>query len=130
MRTFPGRTPLWPTTTTSDRVLRSAPTQTVRVVLPVPRHDQFGQVIDVLTSEKRDLAATRRFFTRALERASQPTEVSTNRASAYPRVLDELLPTAWHVMEQYANNLVESVLHEVARNERITRTGGRYGSAA
>jgi transposase-like protein len=30
--------------------------------------DQFGQVIDVLVSEKRDLAATRRFFTRALER--------------------------------------------------------------
>jgi transposase-like protein len=28
--------------------------------------DQFGQVIDVLVSQKRDLAATRRFFTRAL----------------------------------------------------------------
>src|ERR687894_176429 len=28
--------------------------------------DQFGQVIDVLVSEKRDLAATRQFFTRAL----------------------------------------------------------------
>jgi len=25
--------------------------------------DQFGQVIDVLVAEKRDLAATRRFFT-------------------------------------------------------------------
>ena len=29
--------------------------------------DQFGQVIDVLVSKKRDMAATRRFFTRALE---------------------------------------------------------------
>lgn len=28
--------------------------------------DQFGQVINVPVSEKRDLAATRRFFTRAL----------------------------------------------------------------
>jgi DDE domain len=27
--------------------------------------DQYGQVIDVLVSRKRDLAATRRFFTRA-----------------------------------------------------------------
>jgi transposase-like protein len=27
--------------------------------------DQYGQVIDVLVSTKRDLAATRRFFTRA-----------------------------------------------------------------
>ena len=31
--------------------------------------DQFGQVIDVLVAEKRDLAATQRFFTRALEQA-------------------------------------------------------------
>lgn len=29
--------------------------------------DQYGQVIDVLVFEKRDLVATRRFFTRALE---------------------------------------------------------------
>ncbi len=28
--------------------------------------EQYGQVIDVPVSEKRDLAATRRFFTRAL----------------------------------------------------------------
>ncbi len=34
--------------------------------------DQFGQVIDVLVSEKRDLPATRRFFTRALEHGPLP----------------------------------------------------------
>jgi transposase-like protein len=60
--------------------------------------DQFGQVIDVLVSEKRDLAATRRFFIRALRHGTHPTEVTTDRAQAYPRVLDELLPTACHVM--------------------------------
>jgi hypothetical protein len=65
-------------------------------------HDQFGQVIDVLASEKRDLAATRRFFTRALEHGPRPSEVTTDRAPAYPRVLDELLPAACHVMEQHA----------------------------
>jgi transposase-like protein len=70
--------------------------------------DQVGQVIDVLVSEKRDLAATRRFFTRALEHGPGPTEVSTDRAPVYPRVLDELLPTACHVMEQYANNAIEA----------------------
>ena len=32
--------------------------------------DQFGQVIDVLVSEKRDMAATRQFFTHALEHRS------------------------------------------------------------
>ena len=54
--------------------------------------DQFGQVIDVLVSQKRDLAATRRFFTHALKYGPSPTEVTTDRAPAYPRVLDELLP--------------------------------------
>jgi transposase-like protein len=70
--------------------------------------DQYGQVIDVLISEKRDLTATRRFFTRALEHGPRPTEVTTDRAPAYPRVLDELIPSTCHVVEQYANNPIES----------------------
>jgi IS6 family transposase len=70
--------------------------------------DQFGQVIDVLVAEKRDMAATRRFFTRALAHGPSPTEVTTDRAPAYPRVLDELLPAARHVTEQYANNAIEA----------------------
>jgi transposase-like protein len=70
--------------------------------------DQFGQVIDVLASQKRDMAATRRFFTRAIDHALRPSEVTTDRAPAYPRVLDELLPAAHHVTEQYANNRIEA----------------------
>jgi transposase-like protein len=70
--------------------------------------DQYGQVIDVLVSEKRDLATTRRFFSRALEHGARPTEVTTDRVPAYPRVLDEVLPAACHVVEQYANNSIES----------------------
>jgi transposase, IS6 family len=70
--------------------------------------DQVGQVIDVLVAEKRDLAATRRFFTRALDHGPRPTAVSTDRAPAYPRVLDELLPAAGHVTERYANNPIEA----------------------
>jgi transposase-like protein len=57
----------------------------------------------VLASPKRDLAATRRFFTRALTAVRRPIEVTTDRAPAYPRLLDELVPEAWHVVEQYAN---------------------------
>jgi transposase-like protein len=72
--------------------------------------DQYGQVIDVLVSQKRNLAATRQFFTRALQHGPRPTEVSTDRAPAYPRVLDELLPSACHVVEQYANNPVELIM--------------------
>jgi len=68
--------------------------------------DQFGQVLDALVAEKRDLVvATRRFFTRALDHGPHPSEVTTDRAPACPRVLDELLPGACHVTEHYANNL-------------------------
>jgi transposase-like protein len=58
--------------------------------------DQFDQVIDVLVSQNRDLAATRRFFTRALQHGSDPTEVTTDRGPAYPRVIEELIPAACH----------------------------------
>ena len=54
------------------------------------------------------MAATRRFFTHALEQGPCPTEVTTDRAAAYPRVLDELMPGACHVTEQYANNHIEA----------------------
>jgi transposase-like protein len=70
--------------------------------------DRFGQVIDVLVAEKRDLVATRRFFTRALEHGPSPIEVTTDHATAYPRVLDELVPAACHVTERYGNNPIES----------------------
>jgi transposase, IS6 family len=70
--------------------------------------DQFGQVIDVLVSEKRDMAATRRFFTRALDHGPSPTEVTTDRAVAYPRVLEELVPAACPLTERYGNNVIEA----------------------
>ncbi len=34
--------------------------------------------------------------------------MSTDRAQAYPRVIEELLPAACHVMKQYANNTIEA----------------------
>jgi IS6 family transposase len=56
--------------------------------------DQHGQVIDVLLSARRDLAAARRFFTRALRAGTVPAEVTTDRATADARVLDQLVPSA------------------------------------
>ena len=70
--------------------------------------DQYGQVIDVLLSGRRDLAAARRFFTRALRAGTIPVQVTTDRAPVYPRVLDELVPSALHTLGQYANNPVEA----------------------
>jgi transposase-like protein len=59
------------------------------------------------------MAATCRYFPRALGHGPRPTEVTTDRAQAYPRVLDEPLPAACHVTEQYANNPIESDHGEV-----------------
>ncbi len=57
--------------------------------------DQFGQVIDVFLSPRRNGEAARRFFARAMGRTRvSPVEVTTDRYRVYPRVLDELLPAA------------------------------------
>jgi transposase-like protein len=71
--------------------------------------DQFGQVIDVLISPRRDAEAARRFFQRALTTLKvTPNEVVTDAAAIYPAVLDELIPSAWRHVEQYANNPIEA----------------------
>jgi len=70
--------------------------------------DQFSQVIDVFLSPRRDATAARRFFQQAIGVTKvTPVEVVTDRAAAYPIVLDEVLPAAWHRTEQYANNHIE-----------------------
>jgi transposase-like protein len=70
--------------------------------------DQFGQVIDVLVSARRDAKAAHRFVERAISATKvTPVEITTDRAPAYPAVLEELLPAAWHRTDRYANNRVE-----------------------
>ena len=61
-----------------------------------------------MLSTRRDLAAARRFFTRALRAGTIPAEVTTGRAPVYPRLLDELIPSALHTAERYANNPIEA----------------------
>jgi IS6 family transposase len=71
--------------------------------------DQYGRVIDVLVSTRRDAEAARRFFRRAIATLKvKPTEVVTDAAAVYPAVLDELVPQAWHHVEQHANNPIEA----------------------
>jgi transposase-like protein len=91
--------------------------------------DQYGQVIDVLLSERRDLAAARRFFRRALRAGTVPAEVTTDRAPAYPRVLDELIPSALHTTERYANNSVEADHGRLKARLRPMRGLKRHRSA-
>src|SRR5665213_571601 len=70
--------------------------------------DQYGQVIDVLASKKRDLNAATRFFTSVITAHGQPTEITTDRAHTLVRVITELLPAALHDTTPYANNRVEA----------------------
>ena len=91
--------------------------------------DQHGQVIDVLLSRRRDLAAARRFLTRALRAGTVPAEVTTDRAPVYPRVLDELVPSALHTVKQYANNPIETDHGRLKARLRPMRGLKRHRSA-
>jgi len=92
--------------------------------------DQYGQVIDVLLSEQRDTAAARRFFTRAVRHGPAPVEVTTDKAGPYLRVIDELVPAAAHVTEQYTNNRVEADHGRLKARLRPMRGLKRFRSAA
>ena len=69
--------------------------------------DQWGQVIDVFVSPRRNIAAARTFFTTALAAHGEPDEVVTDLAQGLETVIEELIPDAFHNTEQYANNRVE-----------------------
>jgi len=84
--------------------------------------DQFGRVIDVYASARRDRDAARRFFQRAGKATGVvPVEVITDRAPTYLRVLDQVVPAAWHHVERYANNRVEADHAQLKRRLRPMR---------
>ena len=91
--------------------------------------DQHGQVIDVLLPVRRDLAAARRFFTRAVAAGTVPAEVTTDRAPVYPRVPGELVPSALHTAGQYANNPIEADHGRLKARLRPMRGLKRHRSA-
>src|SRR4051794_11202195 len=70
--------------------------------------DQYGQIVDVYVSPRRDTPAARQFFTRALREHGEPAEVVTDRAWTLVTVVDELMAGALHNTEQYANNRIEA----------------------
>ena len=58
-----------------------------------------------------------------------PVEGHDHRAPVYPRVLDELVPSALHVAEQYANNPVEANHGRLKARLRPMRGLKRHRSA-
>jgi transposase-like protein len=84
--------------------------------------DQRGKVIDVLLSARRDTAAARRFLTRALRTLKViPSELVTDAAPVYPGVLAAVIPSAWHHVEQYANNPIAADHNQLKRRFRPMR---------
>jgi transposase-like protein len=84
--------------------------------------DEYGQVIDVYVSPRRDSGAARWFFHRALASAVMaPVEVVTDQAACYLRVLEKVLPAAWHRIERYANNRIEADHAQLKRRLRPMR---------
>lgn len=78
---------------------------------------------------RRDLAAARRLFAKALRAGTTPAEVTADRAPAYPKVLDELVPPALHIVQQYANNPVEADHGRLKARLRPMRGLKRHRSA-
>ena len=76
-----------------------------RVASRVRAVDEHCQVIDVLVSRYRDIAAARAFFVAAVLAYGQPEKVVNDRSAALTQVIAELLPG--HNTEQYANSRVE-----------------------
>jgi transposase-like protein len=61
------------------------------VAIRLPSIDQFGQVIDVFVSRRRDANAARRFLERAMGTTKViAVEVTTDQAPVYPTLMEEL----------------------------------------
>lgn len=62
---------------------------------------------DLMVSRCRDIAAARRFFTRAIAAHGGPGIVVTDQAPSLANVIADPLPGALHNTDRYANNRVE-----------------------
>ena len=71
--------------------------------------DREGNLVEVLLSEQRDMAAAQRFFAAALEAAGRaPEQVTSDGHDAYPRAIRETLgPEVYHRTSRYKNNRIE-----------------------
>ncbi len=70
--------------------------------------DQDGQVVDAYFSQRRNAAAARTFFERAItETGVVPERVITDKAKCYPPALRAILPGVEHHRSKYLNNGLE-----------------------
>ncbi len=94
--------------------------------------DREGNLVDVLLSERRDMAAARRFFRQALAIAEQtPAQVTTDGHDAYPRAIRETLGSVvTHRTSRYKNNRIAQDHRGSKQRYYPMRGFGAFASAA
>lgn len=81
--------------------------------------DQDGDVLDILVQERRDRKAAERFFRKVLRgQENEPRRVVTDGLRSYAPAVRDVLPTAYHDTEKYANNRAENSHQHTRRRER------------
>src|SRR3954453_13454539 len=63
--------------------------------------------VPIVCGETKSCSATRAFVS-PLKHGPAPIEITTDRAPVYPRVIEDAVPGARHVLERYQNNRVET----------------------
>ncbi len=99
--------------------------------------DRDGNLVDVMLSETRDMAAAQRFLGQARGMAGQrPEKVTTDGHDAYPRAVREVLgEEVVHRTSRYLNNLIEQDHRPVKqryypmRGFKTVRSAARFCSA-
>ncbi len=98
--------------------------------------DKQGRTVDFLLSEHRDIAAAKRFFTKALQHNEAPEKITLDGYEASHRAVAELkadgvLPESVEVRtSRYLNNLVEQDHRRVKQRYYPMLGFKRFGNAA
>lgn len=94
--------------------------------------DRDGNLVEALLSEKRDMAAARRFFAQALDVAGRaPEQVTSDGHDAYPRAIRETLGDGVeHRTSRYKNNRIEQDHRGIKQRYYPMRGFGSFASAA
>ena len=99
--------------------------------------DSTGQTIDFLLTDRRDAAAAKRFFRRALENLgnSAPRVINVDKNPAYPRAVEELkadgtISRRCRLRQcKYLNNIVEQDHRHVKRRTWLAKGYGSFWTA-
>jgi transposase-like protein len=98
--------------------------------------DSAGQTVDFLLTERRDAAAAKRFFRRALQNDnSLPRVITVDKNPAYPRALTDLklegtIDVRCSLRQcKYLNNIVEQDHRNVKRRTWLAKGYGSFSTA-